>query len=159
MGTGCQAVVGDLSLSKNSSTKDTASDSNVYSQEKERAFVVATDYLTKLTASDYQGALPLYHDRWYQNMDKTATQNFLKDLDERLGTMSNSTLESWETARYEEVSGGRSGIYVTLVYTVKRQKFEGKETVVLIRSLKDENFWILSHDVISEGFDKQPAAQ
>lgn len=127
---------------------------DVYSNEKTSALTVVEKYFSEIQKQNYEGVMGLYHDRWFENMTNLETVNFLKNMDEQVGTMGTYALDSWETKRYFEENGGRGGLYATFIFTSKRSKFDAKEIVTLFKADDEKDYLIMSHNIDSEAFKK-----
>ena len=133
---------------------DTAENKDVFTTEKNEALSVAEKYLSELQKQNYEGVMGLYHNRWFENMSKLETVDFLKNMDDKVGSVGTYVLDSWESKRYAEEVGGRSGFYATLIFTTKRSKFDAKETMILFRGDDEKEYLILSHNIDSKAFEQ-----
>lgn len=125
-----------------------------YVAEKEKALSLTRRYYSFLEEGDYDGAMSLHHDRWFQSMNRTDTKSFFSSTDEKTGNVMEYTLESWEAKQYEENDGGRSGMYVIFTFSTKRSKFAATEIVTLFRGTEESNYMILNYHIDSEAFNK-----
>lgn len=124
--------------------------------EKDEAVAAADQYYEKLTEKNYMGAMTFYSEVWYKDMTPYQTEEFLKNLDTKLGAVKTHTLESSEVSHYENVTSEEgNGWYVNLKYKVEREQYHSEETLIFFKASDDKPSLIKTHDVRSEGFDKK----
>ena len=129
---------------------------DVYTHEKDEALEVADLYFTKFKAQSYDDLLPFYSQIWFDNMNEENTKKFLSDMDERLGIIDTFELISWESTKYKNMKedGNKSGMFVRLQYSVKREKFDALETLTFFKGDDARGYMVQGHYIDSEGLNE-----
>lgn len=139
--------------------QNTNGNSDIFTREKKQASDIVDQYFIDLKDSNNDEAMKFFHDRWYQEMTKAETEDWLKLMNDKLGIIDTYSMNSWEVKQYNENEGGRSGYYVNFAYTTTHEKFEAEENLTLYKANENDKYLILNHNVNSDAFNEEEQAQ
>ena len=116
--------------------------------EKENAESTAALFFSAIRDNKIENALELFSDTIYKNKDeKEKVKLFLIQKNEKLGNFKDYILKDWKTSR---AIGTDSKALYLLVYDVKYDNSETKETMTLVNEKEVVKIWNYNVDLLDK---------
>ncbi|MCX5892018.1 MAG: hypothetical protein NTW80_03440 [Deltaproteobacteria bacterium] len=114
---------------------------------KPEAEALVTRYFSALKSGAFQEAVPLFSEKYYQEVPKEELVKNLEKICNKFGT-----LEKYQQVSFRiDANTSRGGTLVILVYQVKYSHYEAQETFVILKPLARGPASIISHAINSKG--------
>jgi len=117
-------------------------------EDKKEAEQVTNKLYDLLKAKDYEGTTSLFSKKFFEVTDKEKLLRLYSTTNEKLGDLTDTEVEIWET---RVVEGSNPISNYTFVYKNKYTNFVAKETINLTKD-EDGQLRIVGYNINSDGF-------
>lgn len=122
-------------------------------EDKNEADQFMKTYFDTIKSKDFDKALTLYSDKFYEKTSKEDWLKALNTINKKLGDLENYEQNGFNINT--QVGTENSGTYYTFKYKVKYSKYDSVETFTLLRPTGKKEISILGHNINTDAFLKE----